>query len=152
MAHLVEKNHILLISFWINIYIFLHIAIPVFNCFMKPQMPFLVPKLHAVDLKDEGHRSLFRGLLMTACDLGAMTKPWPIQQKIASLVATEFFNQVNSKPNSLESVLKKKYRVSQKLRPFFLIIFHYLVIIIKYNLILWIQNSFIVRIPAAHIT
>ena len=65
---------------------------------MKPQMPLLVPKLDVVDLKDEGHRSLFRGLLMTACDLGAMTKPWPIQQKIASLVATEFFNQVTSTP------------------------------------------------------
>ena len=27
-------------------------------------------------------RSLFRGLLMTACDLGAITKPWPIQKKV----------------------------------------------------------------------
>ena len=28
-------------------------------------------------------RSLFRGLLMTACDLGAITKPWPIQKKVS---------------------------------------------------------------------
>jgi len=46
-----------------------------------------------VDWQDEKDRSLFRGLLMTACDLGAMTKPWQIQQKIAQLVATEFFHQ-----------------------------------------------------------
>ena len=29
-------------------------------------------------------RSLFRGLLMTACDLGAITKPWPIQKKVCN--------------------------------------------------------------------
>lgn len=38
-------------------------------------------------------RSLLRGLLMTACDLGAITKPWPIQKKVARLVAQEFFEQ-----------------------------------------------------------
>ena len=38
-------------------------------------------------------RKLIRGLLMTACDLGAITKPWEIQQKIASLVSDEFFYQ-----------------------------------------------------------
>ena len=30
---------------------------------------------------------------MTACDLGAITKPWEIQQKIATLIADEFFYQ-----------------------------------------------------------
>ncbi|XP_006108688.2 cGMP-specific 3',5'-cyclic phosphodiesterase-like [Myotis lucifugus] len=30
---------------------------------------------------------------MTACDLSAITKPWPIQQRIAELVAAEFFDQ-----------------------------------------------------------
>ena len=33
------------------------------------------------------------GLLMTACDLGAITKPWETQQKIARLVSDEFFYQ-----------------------------------------------------------
>ena len=33
--------------------------------------------------------------MMTACDVGAITKPWPIQQKIAKLVTQEFFNQVS---------------------------------------------------------
>ena len=31
---------------------------------------------------------------MTACDLGAITKPWHIQKKVARLVADEFFYQV----------------------------------------------------------
>ena len=30
---------------------------------------------------------------MTACDLGAITKPWPTQEKIAGLVSSEFFYQ-----------------------------------------------------------
>merc|ERR1719350_1298439 len=39
------------------------------------------------------HKKLVRGLLMTACDLGAITKPWETQQKIATLVSDEFFYQ-----------------------------------------------------------
>ena len=39
------------------------------------------------------HKKLIRGVLMTACDLGAITKPWEIQQKIATLIADEFFYQ-----------------------------------------------------------
>ena len=30
---------------------------------------------------------------MTACDLGAITKPWPTQKKVALLVADGFFYQ-----------------------------------------------------------
>ena len=30
---------------------------------------------------------------MTACDLGAITKPWPVQKRVARLVAIEFFQQ-----------------------------------------------------------
>lgn len=30
---------------------------------------------------------------MTACDLGAITKPWDIQQKVAQKIADEFFYQ-----------------------------------------------------------
>ncbi|XP_019733040.1 cGMP-specific 3',5'-cyclic phosphodiesterase isoform X1 [Hippocampus comes] len=39
------------------------------------------------------HRDLLRSMLMTACDISAITKPWPVQKKIAELVATEFFEQ-----------------------------------------------------------
>jgi len=31
--------------------------------------------------------------MMTACDLAAITKPWEIQRKVASLVSSEFFFQ-----------------------------------------------------------
>ena len=34
-----------------------------------------------------------RGMLMTACDVAAITKPWDIQQRVADLVASEFFEQ-----------------------------------------------------------
>ncbi|XP_069782712.1 cGMP-specific 3',5'-cyclic phosphodiesterase isoform X3 [Narcine bancroftii] len=34
-----------------------------------------------------------KAMLMTACDVSAITKPWPVQQKTAELVATEFFQQ-----------------------------------------------------------
>ncbi|XP_051948250.1 cGMP-specific 3',5'-cyclic phosphodiesterase-like isoform X2 [Xyrauchen texanus] len=43
--------------------------------------------------EDEYHRDLMRSMLMTACDVSAITKPWPVQKRIAELVATEFFEQ-----------------------------------------------------------
>nr|XP_057934166.1 cGMP-specific 3',5'-cyclic phosphodiesterase isoform X1 [Doryrhamphus excisus] len=43
--------------------------------------------------EDERHRDLLRSMLMTACDISAITKPWPVQKKVAELVATEFFEQ-----------------------------------------------------------
>jgi hypothetical protein len=45
--------------------------------------------------------------MMTACDLGAITKPWPIQKKIALLVSTEFFHQASSGWNFKESLHNK---------------------------------------------
>ncbi|XP_063049981.1 cGMP-specific 3',5'-cyclic phosphodiesterase [Engraulis encrasicolus] len=43
--------------------------------------------------EDGTHRELLRSMLMTACDISAITKPWPVQKRIAELVATEFFEQ-----------------------------------------------------------
>uniref|UniRef100_A0A4W3IKD8 Phosphodiesterase n=1 Tax=Callorhinchus milii TaxID=7868 RepID=A0A4W3IKD8_CALMI len=34
-----------------------------------------------------------RSMLMTACDLGAVTKPWEISRQVAELVTSEFFEQ-----------------------------------------------------------
>ena len=34
-----------------------------------------------------------RGMMMTACDVSAITKPWEVQRKVAELVASEFFEQ-----------------------------------------------------------
>lgn len=33
------------------------------------------------------------GMMMTACDVSAIAKPWEIQHKVAKLVADEFFEQ-----------------------------------------------------------
>ncbi|TRY74606.1 hypothetical protein TCAL_00771, partial [Tigriopus californicus] len=46
-----------------------------------------------LDWSSDNHRSLLRGLMMTAADLAAITKPWPIQKKVARLVSAEFFYQ-----------------------------------------------------------
>lgn len=34
-----------------------------------------------------------RGMMMTACDVSAICKPWEVQKKVAELVASEFFQQ-----------------------------------------------------------
>ncbi|XP_076275269.1 phosphodiesterase 11 isoform X2 [Rhynchophorus ferrugineus] len=41
----------------------------------------------------EEHRDLLRGMLMTVCDLAAITKPWDIEKRVAELVSSEFFEQ-----------------------------------------------------------
>ncbi|XP_054846523.1 cGMP-specific 3',5'-cyclic phosphodiesterase isoform X1 [Eublepharis macularius] len=46
-----------------------------------------------LSLEDPYQKELFLAMLMTACDLSAITKPWPVQQRIAELVAAEFFDQ-----------------------------------------------------------
>ena len=59
--------------------------------------------LRTLDVDNHSNdRSLFRGLLMTACDLGAITKPWPIQKKVARLVASEFFQQGDIERNQFK--------------------------------------------------
>lgn len=37
--------------------------------------------------------SVLCGILMTACDVSAIAKPWEVQHKMAKLVADEFFDQ-----------------------------------------------------------
>lgn len=41
----------------------------------------------------EENRSLLRAMSMTVCDLSAITKPWPIEKRVADLVTSEFFEQ-----------------------------------------------------------
>ncbi|XP_066931106.1 dual 3',5'-cyclic-AMP and -GMP phosphodiesterase 11-like isoform X3 [Clytia hemisphaerica] len=43
--------------------------------------------------EDNSKRSLLRSMLMTACDISAICKPWKVQQRVAHLVAEEFFQQ-----------------------------------------------------------
>ena len=42
-----------------------------------------------------------RGMMMTACDVAAICKPWEVQQVVAKLVATEFFQQGDIERNQL---------------------------------------------------
>ncbi|XP_068136530.1 cGMP-specific 3',5'-cyclic phosphodiesterase isoform X3 [Hyperolius riggenbachi] len=64
--------------------------------------------------EDQTQKELFIAMLMTACDLSAITKPWPVQQRIAELVATEFYDQgdkerreLNIEPTDLMNREKK---------------------------------------------
>ncbi|XP_025093165.1 cGMP-specific 3',5'-cyclic phosphodiesterase-like isoform X5 [Pomacea canaliculata] len=43
--------------------------------------------------REKKERELLRAMMMTACDVAAITKPWIIQQKVAQLVTNEFFEQ-----------------------------------------------------------
>ncbi|XP_064603088.1 cGMP-specific 3',5'-cyclic phosphodiesterase-like isoform X2 [Liolophura sinensis] len=45
------------------------------------------------DFKNTEHKDLLKAMMMTACDVAAICKPWEIQKKIAHLVAGEFFEQ-----------------------------------------------------------
>ncbi|XP_070278782.1 dual 3',5'-cyclic-AMP and -GMP phosphodiesterase 11A isoform X1 [Myotis yumanensis] len=48
------------------------------------------------------HRDIFRSMLMTACDLGAVTKPWEISRQVAELVTSEFFEQGDRERSELK--------------------------------------------------
>ncbi|XP_046706878.1 cGMP-specific 3',5'-cyclic phosphodiesterase isoform X2 [Silurus meridionalis] len=62
--------------------------------YMKKRTEFFeLTKNSQFDWEDGHHRDLLRSMLMTACDISAITKPWPVQKRIAELVATEFFEQ-----------------------------------------------------------
>lgn len=48
------------------------------------------------------------GMMMTACDVSAIAKPWEVQHRVAKLVADEFFDQgdleklqLNTKPMAM---------------------------------------------------
>lgn len=49
--------------------------------------------LPGVNWEDNSNKELLFSMLMTSCDISAITKPWPVQQKVATLVANEFFDQ-----------------------------------------------------------
>lgn len=56
------------------------------------------------DWTRDDHRDLLRGMLMTACDLAAITKPWEVEKRIAELVASEFFEQGDLEKQTLNIV------------------------------------------------
>ncbi|XP_054594175.2 dual 3',5'-cyclic-AMP and -GMP phosphodiesterase 11A [Nothobranchius furzeri] len=50
----------------------------------------------------EEHRDVLRSMLMTACDLGAVTRPWKISKQVAELVTSEFFEQGDRERSELK--------------------------------------------------
>ncbi|EDV27652.1 uncharacterized protein TRIADDRAFT_10459, partial [Trichoplax adhaerens] len=48
---------------------------------------------HEINFDDDLHKALIRSMLMTACDVGAITKPWTVERKVAELISAEFFEQ-----------------------------------------------------------
>ncbi|XP_033757237.1 cGMP-specific 3',5'-cyclic phosphodiesterase-like isoform X5 [Pecten maximus] len=46
-----------------------------------------------IKFETEPTKELLRAMMMTACDVAAITKPWEIQKEVAQLVANEFFEQ-----------------------------------------------------------
>ncbi|KPJ08956.1 cGMP-specific 3',5'-cyclic phosphodiesterase [Papilio machaon] len=45
------------------------------------------------DWQSPEKKELLCGMMMTACDVSAIAKPWEVQHKVAKLVADEFFDQ-----------------------------------------------------------
>uniref|UniRef100_A0A7M4F577 Phosphodiesterase n=1 Tax=Crocodylus porosus TaxID=8502 RepID=A0A7M4F577_CROPO len=54
------------------------------------------------DWNVKSHREIFQSMLMTACDLGAVTKPWEISRQAAELVTSEFFEQGDRERSELK--------------------------------------------------
>lgn len=66
------------------------------------------------DWTDSKCKDLLRGMMMTACDVSAISKPWDVQKHVAELVASEFFEQgdlekvqLNQKPIAMMDREKK---------------------------------------------
>lgn len=64
------------------------------NYFQKRDLFFQLVNTNQFDWKsNQEHRSLLRCMLMTGCDVAAITKPWSVQKIVADLVMSEFYHQ-----------------------------------------------------------
>uniref|UniRef100_A0A8B9GYE9 3',5'-cyclic-GMP phosphodiesterase n=1 Tax=Astyanax mexicanus TaxID=7994 RepID=A0A8B9GYE9_ASTMX len=86
-----------------NLQMFMHLRLH--SCF-KGQLNrnsfFELVKKGEYNWNVKEHRDMFRSMLMTACDLGAVTKPWDISRKVAELVTSEFFEQGDRERSELK--------------------------------------------------
>ena len=55
-----------------------------------------------VSWQDTTQRELLRSVLMTTCDIAAISKPWDVQLRVANLVLTEFFEQEDKEQDAVE--------------------------------------------------
>ena len=51
---------------------------------------------------DSTQRELLRSILMTTCDIAAISKPWNVQMRVANLVLSEFFEQGDKERHQLK--------------------------------------------------
>lgn len=56
-----------------------------------------------IDWTQSDNQTLLMGMMMTACDISAICKPWSIQRKVAMLVSDEFFYQGDLERDHLNS-------------------------------------------------
>ncbi|KAJ8025923.1 cGMP-specific 3',5'-cyclic phosphodiesterase [Holothuria leucospilota] len=54
------------------------------------------------DFQKPEEKDLLRGMMMTACDVSAIAKPWEIQRDVAELVFSEFFEQGDMERQQLQ--------------------------------------------------
>ncbi|KAM7383592.1 hypothetical protein PAMP_003231 [Pampus punctatissimus] len=59
----------------------------------------------------------FESMLMTACDLGAVTRPWKISKQVAELVTSEFFEQGDRERSELKLTPAALLKLNRKLQP-----------------------------------
>lgn len=72
------------------------------NYFQRRELFFQLVNSGQFDWKsNQEHRSILRCMLMTACDVAAITKPWPVQKTVADLVMNEFYQQGDIERNEL---------------------------------------------------
>lgn len=75
---------------------------PFFQCVQKEQ-----PMSYWIS--SEEPRALLRSMAMTVCDLGAITKPWEIEKRVADLISSEFFEQGDMEKQELNITPIVKY-------------------------------------------
>lgn len=63
-----------------------------FNCRKKDKFAEMVNSGEK-QFTEAYKREILRAMMMTACDLSAICKPWRIQKRVAEMVASEFFEQ-----------------------------------------------------------
>ncbi|KAL3837319.1 hypothetical protein ACJMK2_022685 [Sinanodonta woodiana] len=56
----------------------------------------------SIDWDDRDIKEIFRSILMTTCDIAAITKPWEVSRRVADLVMTEFFDQGDKEREELK--------------------------------------------------
>ncbi|XP_064594996.1 dual 3',5'-cyclic-AMP and -GMP phosphodiesterase 11A-like isoform X2 [Liolophura sinensis] len=62
---------------------------------------FAMVEEDGVGWEDKERKTVLRDILMTACDVAAITKPWEVQRQVADLVMSEFFDQGDKERNEL---------------------------------------------------